>query len=70
MERSAGGRGDGNLQMSEIVLLWAIVLLELLSPVPAALTFGAIYVLAVRPPAFLDLVERLYGKVGATGAGG
>ncbi len=40
--------------------LWLIVLLELVSPVPALLTFGAIYVLLVRPPWFLDLVVHLY----------
>jgi hypothetical protein len=55
------------LNSGELVLLWAIVLLELFSPVPAALTFGAIYVLAVRPPAFLDLIRRLYAPNGRPG---
>lgn len=43
-----------------IATLWAVVLLELLSPVPAILTFGAIWVLAVRPPWFREMVEQLY----------
>ncbi len=57
------------LTSGELVLLWAIVLFELVSPIPAALTFGAIYVLAVRPPAFRDLVLRLYGRGVAEGGG-
>ncbi len=57
------------LTTGELALLWALVLLELLSPIPAVLTFGAIYVLAARPPAFLDLVRRLYGDAAAAGEG-
>ncbi len=40
--------------------LWAVVLLEAVSPVPAILTFGAAYVLLARPPWFSDLVQELY----------
>jgi len=56
-----GGKrpGAGNLGM-----LWVVVLLELVSPVPLFLTFGAIYVLLVRPPWFRDLVRELYGEQG------
>ena len=46
-----------------IFVLWLVVLLELVSPVPAFLTLGAAYVLLVRPPWFLDLVQRLYADV-------
>jgi len=55
----SGGKrpGGGNLG-----LLWAVVLLELVSPVPLFLTFGAIYVLLVRPPWFRDVVRELYGE--------
>lgn len=42
------------------LLLWGIVVIEILSPVPAFLTFGAAYVLAVRPPWFRGLVDDLY----------
>ena len=49
--------------------LWAVVLLELLLPVPGLLTLGAIWVLVVRPPWFLDVVQRLYGPR-ADGAAG
>ena len=44
-----------------LVLLWAVVLVELLSPIPAFLTVGAIWVLLARPPWFLALVHDLYG---------
>jgi len=47
--------------MKDVWWLWLIVLLEVLSPVPAVLTLGAIYVLLFRPPQFLTLVHRLYG---------
>ena len=43
-----------------VVLLWAVVLLELVSPVPAVLTIGALYVLLVRPAWFPALVRELY----------
>jgi hypothetical protein len=42
------------------MLLWAVVLLELLSPVPALLTIGALYVLLARPAWFPALVRELY----------
>ena len=45
-------------------LLWAMVLVELISPVPAVLTFGAIYVLLVRPAWFPRLVRQLYADDG------
>ena len=45
-----------NLQFA----LWAIIALEILSPIPAVLSLGAIYVLLFRPPWFPRLVETLY----------
>lgn len=45
---------------SLLLALWIVVGLELVSPIPAVLTFGAAYVLAVRPAWFLRLVEDLY----------
>lgn len=47
-----------------VLLLWIVVILELVSPVPAILSFGAIYVLMVRPPWFLRLVQELYAGSG------
>ncbi len=46
--------------MKRSVLLWSIVLLELVSPLPAFLTLGAIYVLLVRPDWFRRWVNDLY----------
>jgi hypothetical protein len=43
-----------------LVLLWLLVALEFLSPVPAFLTFGAAWVLLARPRWFLELVRALY----------
>ena len=43
-----------------LMTLWAVVLLELVLPVPGLLTLGALYVLAARPPWFPELVSRLY----------
>ena len=40
--------------------LWALVVLELVLPVPGPLSLGVAYVLAVRPPWFAALVLRLY----------
>lgn len=40
--------------------LWLIVILEVISPIPAFLTIGAMIVLLTRPPWFRDLVLRLY----------
>ncbi len=44
--------------------LWVVVILELVSPVPAILTFGAIYVLVARPEGFRRMVEALYSPSG------
>ena len=46
--------------MKRSALLWSIVLLELVSPLPAFLTLGAIYVLLVRPDWFRRWVNELY----------
>ena len=43
-----------------VMTLWAVVLLELVLPIPGLLTLGALYVLVVRPPWFPELVRRLY----------
>ena len=50
-------QGPGALVMT----LWAVVLLELVLPVPGALSLGAVYVFAVRPPWFPAPVRRLCG---------
>jgi hypothetical protein len=42
--------------------MWPVVLLEIVSPVPALLSLGAIYVLLVRPPWFLAMVRSLYAE--------
>lgn len=47
-----------------LLLAWILVAVELISPLPAFLTLGAIYVLIARPPWFPRIVERLYGDVG------
>ena len=43
-----------------VAYLWAIVVLEILSPIPLLLSLGAIYVLLFRPPWFRKAVEDLY----------
>jgi hypothetical protein len=43
-----------------LMILWGLVLLEIVSPIPMALTVGAIWVLIARPPWFLQMVQRLY----------
>ena len=43
-----------------LVVLWAIVVLEILSPLPMLLSLGAAYVLLFRPPWFRKLVLDLY----------
>jgi hypothetical protein len=53
------------LTAGALALLWVLVLIELVSPVPALLTLGAIWVLLFRPPWFLELVRRLYADGGA-----
>ena len=45
-----------------LLLLWLIVVLEIVSPLPLALSIGAVWVLAARPPWFYDLVCELYGR--------
>ena len=44
------------------LIAWAIVVIEIVSPVPLALSLGAIYVLLVRPAWFADFVDRLYER--------
>lgn len=43
-----------------LIILWAVVLLEIVSPIPLALTVGAVWVLIARPPWFLQMVQTLY----------
>ena len=47
-----------------VLLLWAIVVLEIVSPVPAFLSLGAVYVLLVRPPWLPRIVRELYATGG------
>ena len=49
-------RRSGSLSLK----LWSIIALELISPIPAFLTIGAIVVLLTRPPWFRELVDDLY----------
>ena len=42
--------------------LWLAVLLEIVSPIPAVLSIGAIWVLLFRPPWLPRLVDRLYSR--------
>jgi len=42
------------------MILWGVVLLEIVSPIPMALTVGAVWVLIARPPWFLQMVQSLY----------
>ncbi len=51
-------RGSANLTL----VLWVIVLLEFVLPVPAMLTFGAIFVLLFKPPWFPKMVRQLYDE--------
>jgi len=50
------------LPRSTLVLIWLMIALELISPIPAFLTLGAVWVMIDRPPWFLRLVLRLYGE--------
>lgn len=43
-----------------LTILWAVVLLEMLSPIPTLLTIGSAWVLLSRPPWFLQMVQTLY----------
>lgn len=45
-----------------VLLLWIVVVIELLSPVPALLTLGAIWVLVARPAWLPRLVDELYAE--------
>ncbi len=45
----------------KLALLWLVVALEIVSPVPGVLSLGAVWVLLFRPRGFLDLVHELYG---------
>jgi hypothetical protein len=51
-----------------VMLLWAIVLVEIVSPLPAFLSLGAAWVLLTRPPWLPRLVRELYGADGDGGA--
>ena len=42
--------------------MWPVIVLEIISPVPAVLSLGAIYVLLARPPWFLAMVRTLYAE--------
>ena len=52
-----------------LALLWAVVVMEVLAPVPALLSLGAIYVLVARPRWFLILVLGLYQERAPAGMG-
>jgi hypothetical protein len=52
------GIGTGTL-----LLLWLIVAVEFVSPIPGALTIGGAWVLLTRPRWFLTLVLRLYNII-------
>ena len=45
-----------------LALIWAVIVLELVSPIPLFLTLGAAWVMLVRPPWFLRLVEWIYAE--------
>ncbi len=47
---------------NKLAVLWLVVVLEMVSPVPAVLSLGAVWVLLARPPWFRDLVRELYGE--------
>jgi hypothetical protein len=46
------------------MLLWAVVVVEMLSPLPAFLSLGTVYVLLFRPPWLPAIVDELYGPTG------
>ena len=52
-----------------LILLWVVVLLEMLSPIPLFLTIGAAWVLLVRPPWFRRVVLELYDSYPPTSRG-
>ena len=45
---------------NRIALVWAAIVLEMVSPIPAVLSIGAIWVLLARPRWFYDLVREHY----------
>jgi hypothetical protein len=45
-----------------VFLLWAVVLLEIVSPIPAFLSLGAVYVLLARPAWLPRIVRELYDE--------
>ena len=47
-----------------VLLLWVVVLVEIVSPIPGLLSLGAVYVLLVRPGWFPAIVRELYGDRG------
>jgi hypothetical protein len=51
---------DASNRSKVVVLLWLAVAVEILSPIPAFLSVGTIYVLLFRPPSFYRLVQGLY----------
>ena len=51
---------DASHRFNVVLWLWVAVVIEILSPIPAFLTVGAVYVLLFRPPSFYRLVQGLY----------
>ncbi len=43
-----------------LVILWLVVVLEMVLPVPGILTLGALWVLVARPAWFAEIVRELY----------
>ena len=62
MNGEANAAPGGGLPGGTLLLLWTVILVELISPIPAFLTFGAAWVLLARPPWFLTLVRELYAQ--------
>jgi hypothetical protein len=51
---------DGSYRLNVVLLLWVAVVIEILSPIPAFLSVGTVYVLLFRPASFQRLVQELY----------
>ncbi len=64
---SSAAIGRKSVVSRTILLLWAVVLLEIVSPLPAFLSLGAVHVLLTRPSWFPRLVRELYEKNGGQG---
>lgn len=47
-----------------LAVAWLLVVIELVSPLPAFLTFGAAWVLLARPESFRSVVSVLYEDPG------